>query len=298
MPQPTNPRPLRQDDLPQLARAADIAAKSARRTYMMRTAWRLGMTVAAAAFGVASLRFGDAPTDYAAVAAAAAFVIAMVIDVSELRSDTDAAWYRARALAESAKTLAWKWAVRGNPYAAVGQRDAVTLVDDLGTLRSDVTSSKLAPIVGDQVTDAMRALRDSGLEDRRIAYLAGRIEDQQKWYAHKATTSATAARRWRLTMIVLEAVGAIAMLLRATSSFRIAIGGVAAAVVSSAGAWLEAQQHDQLATAYSTTLVDLADATARLQAASDEDEWAAAVSDAEDAISREHTRWRASRSQP
>jgi hypothetical protein len=290
---------LSADDMPQVFNAADQAAADSRRRYMSQTAMRLVLSVAAAALGIRAFHIGTSAIDWAALGSSVAFFIALLVDVSLLNSQPQRSWYDGRALAESAKTLAWKWSVCGNPYPRNSDADAVLLLaNDLRDLRVTRGDVALAPIVGRNVTDAMSSLRASSLAERKSAYLAGRIDDQLSWYSNKSRTSNRAARRWRLFLLFLEGLGGVAGLLKATAVIDVPIDALIATGMGAVGAWLEAQQHDQISRAYSVAVADLTDARVRLESCSDEDAWAEAVNDAEDAISREHTRWRASRSQP
>lgn len=292
------PSGLSAEDLPQVYRAADVAAIKGRRSYMGQTGARLLLVVVAAAVGVPTLRY--AGLRWADILSCVAFLVALMLEVSLLRSRPEHAWYDGRALAESAKTLAWKWAVCGTPYSHSnrGHDPVLLLADDLRQLRAAASELDLAPIVSAQVSDAMRALRAASLDERRRAYLAGRVADQLRWYATKASQNDRASRRWRLLLILLEGAGGLVGVLNATGVAQIPLGALLASGVGAVGAWLEAQQHGQVARAYSVAVADLVDARARLEAAKDEASWAASVNDTEDAISREHTVWRATRSQP
>lgn len=291
---------LSDKDLPQVFRAADLAAIGGRRSYMSQTGARLIAAVVAGAAGVSTLRLGGSATDVAGLISSAAFLAALVLDVSLLRSRPERAWYDGRTLAESAKTLAWKWAVGGSPYSLASGRGnpAVLLADDLRSLRSTVGAPKLEPVVGPVVSDAMRSLRAAPLDIRRQVYLVDRMQRSVAWYSEKASYSGRAARRWRALLLALEVTGGLLGVLKATGTVDLPLDAVLASALGAVGAWLEAQQHDRVADAYAVAIADLADAQVRLEAAQDEQAWAVAVNDSEDAISREHTRWRASRSEP
>ena len=58
-------------------------------------------------------------------------------------------------------------------------------------------------------------------------------------------------------------------------------------------AWIEAKQHRNLATAYGIASQELASIASELPTLNSEDGWADFVAKAEEAISREHTLWRA-----
>jgi SMODS and SLOG-associating 2TM effector domain 3 len=47
-----------------------------------------------------------------------------------------------------------------------------------------------------QITDKMRQVRILDLAERRQVYLEGRIHDQQRWYAEKASGTTVAPADW------------------------------------------------------------------------------------------------------
>lgn len=71
--------------------------------------------------------------------------------------------------------------------------------------------------------------------------------------------------------------------------------GIAGALAAAGIAWVRTRQYSSLAAAYSTTHRELTIVRERIRLAT-EANWAREVSDAEEAISREHTMWQASRS--
>ena len=96
-------------------------------------------------------------------------------------------------------------------------------------------------------------------------------------------------------LLAIESAGVFAALLRAIGVVRIDLAGIAAAIAAAAVAWLSLKQHESLARAYAYAAIELALATTRLQNVTDEEEWSSEVDNAESAISREHTMWRANR---
>jgi hypothetical protein len=71
--------------------------------------------VGAAAAGVFSLST-PRRIDLAAVATVVALVGAVIVEIWLLTDRPEQAWYDGRALAESAKTLAWRFAVGSAPF--------------------------------------------------------------------------------------------------------------------------------------------------------------------------------------
>lgn len=72
--------------------------------------------------------------------------------------------------------------------------------------------------------------------------------------------------------------------------------GIASGAAASIAAWTGLRQYRSLAVAYALTAHELRLVRDSLPHAEDEARWAQVVSDAEQAISREHTLWRARRS--
>jgi len=69
---------------------------------------------------------------------------------------------------------------------------------------------------------------------------------------------------------------------------------LASALVGAGAAWVQTKQHQNLASAYEVASQELAVIGAHGDWASEEPAWAHFVDQAEEAISREHTTWRAS----
>jgi hypothetical protein len=146
-----------------------------------------------------------------------------------------------------------------------------------------------------QISDKMRQVRALDFDQRRHIYLDDRIADQQRWYSEKARWNDRRARAWVLVSIVLEMAGLVGGALTAFGWINFHLLGFLAAAAGSVTAWIEAKQHRNLATAYGIASQELASIATELATMRSEERWAAFVGQAEEAISREHTLWRASR---
>jgi hypothetical protein len=146
-----------------------------------------------------------------------------------------------------------------------------------------------------QISDKMRQVRALDFDERRQVYLADRIADQQRWYSEKARWNDRRARRWVLVSIVLEIAGLLGGAFKAFGWISFDLLGFLAASAGGVMAWIEAKQHRNLATAYGIASQELASIATELPTLNNEERWASFVGQAEEAISREHTLWRASR---
>jgi hypothetical protein len=285
-------------EFPALYRAADRSAAVGQRRFLITIRFQLFSLMAAAVFGSFSINAGQ--VDAAAICAAAALGTALVTEVYMLTVRPDRHWYEARAAAESAKTLAWRYVVGGQPFDR-DQPGGERAAEDLLRRRFHGITANLrdfAPVLlpgeDGQVTAAMREVRALSLEERQEQYLAGRIDDQRLWYSARASRNERRSAQWSVGLAVLETLGLIAAVLAAVRLVNFDLPGIAGAVAAGGVAWLQTKQHQQLASAYAVAALELADVAERVTGPRTEPEWAHFVDEAEEAISREHTLWWAS----
>lgn len=270
---------------------ADESSMAAQRRFLAATLAQLVLVVTAGAVGTFSWKFRR--YDAAAFIVATLFVTTAIVRLRVARSALIERWHDGRAGAESMKTLSWRYAVGGAPFAvgedcvdAFGQRIADVL-GGLPRLAVDGVRSETRP------TPEMDALRGAPLQVRRDAYLEDRVRDQQRWYARKALWNHRRARIWGGTIFALYVIAATGAVLKGLGLVRIDAFGIAAAVIGSAAAWLATKQHSALAASYAVAARELATIATQWSEGTEET-WAAFVADAEEAISREHTMWLAS----
>ncbi|MET9386463.1 DUF4231 domain-containing protein [Streptomyces sp. NPDC002928] len=287
---------LTDDELPELFRAADTASLQGQRVYIRATKIRLTLAVAAAAFAAFSVRVGDR-WDLAALVVACAFIATLMVEFWLLTRNPERDWYDGRAFAESIKTLSWRYSVGAAPFIstcpdAEAERQ---FIQEVRKLINEAPADSIVISDPVRVTERMRTLRKMDLALRKHAYLESRIQDQLKWYSGKAKFNSSRARAWRLALISIEGVGIIVALLKAGGVINFDLPGVLAALLGAGSAWFAVRQYEALARAYKFAANDLSMVYTRLQNVADEDVWARESADAEEAISREHTMWRASR---
>lgn len=291
-------RGLTDSDLPGLFEAADAASLDGQRQYVRAVRFRLVLAVIAAATGVVTWKVGARGIDLAAIGTALALIAISLTELNVTSIRPADRWYDGRALAESAKSLAWRYSVGGVPFAKQEEDDQVKrrFIDQMARLLDEAPTTSIKPSQRPVVTEQMAALRASDLPTRRTAYLHSRIDDQQKWYSGKAELNEKLAGRWRMALVTIEVLGICAALAKAAGWVTLDLAGIVAAVVAAGTAWTSMRQFSTLARAYTFAAIELAIARGRLELVADETGWAAEVADSEEAVSREHIMWRASRS--
>jgi len=252
---------------------------------------------------VASL-FGSLPhSNWTAATAAVLLAAAMYYALRSHRENPQAAWYEGRAVAESIKTLVWKYSIRADQSVPVGgesEPEALYHVQLGAVLHTFRDSGVLPRGAQPEITGAMRQLRGSALSVRHDVYLRERVIAQHDWYTAKAAHCARLGRIASRLAWILPALGVLGAVVTLTGWLSPNLIGAAAAATASMTAWAQLRQYGPLATAYRIAadeleLIRVQLAKADLSAPGAEEIWSRLTRDAEDAVSREHTVWQARR---
>ncbi len=206
-------------------------------------------------------------------------------------------WYASRALAESVKSLTWRFAIHGEPF--VESQDATriekTFLDSLRLSTESVHELDLALMPGvQQLNPGLIACREFGFADRRASYLQGRLEPQFSWYVAKARYHSRRSSIYTAALITLAVLGLAGSLWQLTDPSDFDPSSPIAALGTAALSYLNVRQHSVLARSYRLTSHELS-LIISSAAHVDEKSWGEFVDSAEGAISREHTMWSASR---
>lgn len=287
--------PLREGGYPALQESADAASLLGQKQFLNALRIRLGGLLLATVGGGVFLSLGW--VRLGGWVALVGFLTALLTEWYTSATKPDRAWYEGRAAAESTKTLAWRYAVRGEPFQessrATVDRD---FVNSVGDVLSDLKDVDLASAVAsEQITPKMREIRRSNFDQRRATYREGRVENQRAWYAKKSEDNRRIGHRWGVLVVAVEGLGVLSGVVIVANGVTVDMLGVFAATAATVTAWTQAKQYKTLGTAYGVTAQELAGVKSELDALEDESVWAKFVGQAEEAISREHTLWRASR---
>lgn len=288
---------LKAEDLPPFQRAVSYESQRGQRVYATLIALRLSLLLVAAIAGVATWKLDNFAPGPAL--AAGAFAATSIVEVFLLTNRPNERWYVGRALSESIKSLTWRFTIAADPFprARSESDSAEEFTNRLLGLTRDMSAASLAApaVAGQQITEGMRTLRAASLDERRAAYLTGRLEAQRAWYAERSLSNRAQATRWSVSMLVMEIVGVTLAVSRAAGLTDLDLLGVAAAAVAAGAAWTQTRQHGAVATAYALASQELAAIGSLATRISSEADLSRFVNDTETAISREHTMWRARR---
>jgi hypothetical protein len=287
--------------LPPLHDSANDASGQAQREHLRLIRISLVLLVVGAGTNVAgALHAGLQP--WLLWAAAIMLLVSMILSFVVRERKADRTWFAARALAESVKSMSWRYMTRAEPYHAEPDPGAVDAKfrEDLKRLieaEKDVFGSLRPPAAGAmQITSDMRRIRLAPLEERLQLYLDARIKDQQTWYARQAERNQRNARLFFWLTIAAQGLAVVsAFWLAGNPDLKLRAAPVFAALAAALVAWTQLRRHDELAKAYALAAHELAIILSLAESLSTDEELGRFAKDAENAVSREHTLWLARR---
>lgn len=284
-------------ELPALFNAADTASKKSQTNYLRAVAADLLLMVAGAIVTSISFEAEWAVTSTTVIGITLLF-LSMAATAFVCFQKYEQHWYANRAVAESVKTLSWRYAMKAEPFNVQdidADRSFVeslkAILDDRAYLGADLAGLQST---GPQITNRMRELRNMSVAERLERYKGDRIDDQRKWYAGKAERNKNARMKWFIGVAVAQLAGTGFAVAALRCPGLLNVCAVFVAVASSALAWLQLKQHQELAQSYGIAAHELGLILEGKIVATDDD-LSIFVSDAENAISREHTLWVARR---
>lgn len=287
---------MKHDDYPALFLDADNASNMYQRTFLRLIR---GEYVALFFAAIFSMSFMNDIIYY--VLYAGVFVVGLVILIARAHSKPEQWWYRCRALAESVKTLTWRYMMHAAPFEGEDAQARMQFRDQLNAIfRENIETAKRITddwSGNDQITRAMDAVRVKTREDRMAYYIKHRVEDQRSWYRRKSKANRNASRMW------VWVSGACYVIAGSMALSRIALPSwqywpieplivVAASIVG----WMQIKKFNELSAAYTVTAHEIGLIKALTDDMKSDGQFSEFVNDAEKAFSREHTLWLARQS--
>lgn len=285
---------MRETDFPALYESADQAAKDAQKHFFRALVGNLACIVISAGMSAANIQ-----TQLFAALQIIPLLGSLGLTIYLAAMQPQRFWYGARALAESVKTVLWRYVMRAEPFNTPDDIARVAFVDSLKKILNanrQISSHAIEMTTNRQITDAMRAIRALPLAERIKLYERGRVEDQHTWYQKKAGTNKRLAGTWFgiLICVNVAAIGfALGKVFCPTTNF-----WPTDVLVAAAGAvltWLQTKRYQELAASYALTTHEIGLLRAALPTDPTDEQFSVYVGDAENAFSREHTQWQARR---
>lgn len=233
------------------------------------------------------------------------FIVAMLLigigaQLSRRLGRFEGGWFQARAVAETAKSIQWLYAMRVG--ALRDDREAEGnlrfQLEDARRRYSGLLGLPEHVSLGDEITQEMKSTRELPTwEDRRKAYLASRVQDQIIWYIRKAKRNRHISSFYGWSVVAFQIAGvtvAVTGILTVNLGTAVALSVLATTIASVLG-WSQSRRYSELVEPYLYTAQALEEVKWDFEKVEKEEGFQELVNETEHLISREHQMWQWSR---
>lgn len=279
---------------PALYRSADKLSMDSQKHFFRILLIHLCVLVLAAVFSIIDA-FGKWMSTLQLVALIAAFFCSIYLWTVR----PDRYWYAGRAVAESIKTITWRYVSRAEPFQSednVSKNDFKQSIKMIFEQNQDVCSKLTEHTNEEQFTDVMEQMRQSSLDVRKRNYSENRIKNQRNWYAKKASFNKKMANIFFFSLVGANFIGLMLAILKVANVNPIYLPvDVFIALAASLLSWIQAKRFTELSASYALTAHEIGFINEQSATINSEEGFSKFVGDAENAFSREHTQWAARR---
>ncbi len=228
-------------------------------------------------------------------------IISAILSTIMLIVKFEKGWYEGRAVAESIKTLCWKFMSGAKPFP-------VTLESKMA---QDQLLENFKKVIGhrkdffqligsnfaeeEQLPEELLLIRNMTKDERVFIYKTERLEKQKKWYTDKASENKQWTKISFGIIIITQVLAIVSLILNIKFEFTFSIAPILIIISTSFIAWLQLRRYQELSQSYLITATELSLIKSKINQIETEEEFSEFVDDSETAISREHTLWLARR---
>lgn len=279
---------------PSLFQAADDASLTAQSTYYFALKSYLFLLVLAA---LISFYY---PIDLiGALSSVSLFLITLCILIWLKVQKPEDTWYNGRAVAESVKTITWRWVMRAEPYDN-DVSDEQSRKEFLSSLKSILDQNRSlsghlesVKTNGNAISNEMSEVRNLPFEERLEIYKNERVKNQADWYAKKSLFNKRRAKQWFIASVILHAIAIGLLIWRIIDPALSLPIEVVATGASAVLTWLQAKKHNELNSSYSLAAHEIVLIKSEAESVKSDKALSSFVVNSESAFSREHTQWSA-----
>ncbi|WP_277014966.1 DUF4231 domain-containing protein [Flavobacterium lindanitolerans] len=288
---------INNSDFPNYFIAGENASVLAQKNYVRYVKWDLILMCAGAMLTIYNYSYQETK-QWIYILSGLILLIAFVLSLVIKTKKYEDVWYRGRALAESAKTLTWRFMTKSEYFETdlseeEAERRFTERIKEIREEFRDINSSlKAADLRKDIVTSKMLTVRNSSLQDRKDFYLKNRIDNQIEWYTSKADSNKTRYENWFWAVICVQFLALLSigfLIFKPASNYNFV--GLFTTLSASFFSWLQLKKYQENKEAYNTAMSELNLIKSEAKYIDSEDAFAKFVLDSENAMSREHTLW-------
>lgn len=281
---------MQERDFPALYRSADELSLESQAHFFNALKMHLALLICAAILSVVNF-----PHWSVAALQLLALLGALSCSVYLFSKRPDRYWYAGRAVAESIKTITWRYVTRAEPFQSndeLARSDFHQRLKAIVSQNKDVAQALVAHLDEPQITQVMTDMREASLEQRKLAYSNGRVKDQLTWYAKKARSNKRTSNTFFWALIATNGLAVLCAILR-IRFFSVSIWptDILIAFAASLLTWMQAKRFSELASSYALAAHEIGLIRERAMLPSTDVELSIFIGDAENAFSREHTQW-------
>ncbi|KTD20136.1 DUF4231 domain-containing protein [Legionella londiniensis] len=211
----------------------------------------------------------------------------------------DRLWYAGRAVAESIKTITWRYVSRAEPFQGDDtnarthfSKSLKAIVDQNAEIFRAVTTRLDAP----QITQVMETMRSQPLENRWNIYMQDRVSEQLAWYAKKANFNKGMSKKFFGALIFVNSIAVLCAIFRIIFSEQTFWPtDIFVATSASLLGWMQAKRFSELSASYALAAHEINFIKEQSAMPNNDQDFSLFVGDTENAFSREHTQWAARR---
>lgn len=285
---------MQREDFPALYRSADDASLAAQSNFFRWLKIHLIALVVAAVFSMI-----NSSNMWATSSQFVVLLFALGCSVYLFAFKPDRLWYLGRAVAESVKTITWRYACRAEPFEIDDTSADVMFLSKVKAVfdqnREFAKRLEFNP-EHQQITAKMRFIRQESLDERKRYYTSERILDQLDWYTRKSKLNRRLSRGYFWCLVGVNSLAVILAGIRiAYPTLSVWPTDVFIAISAGILTWMQARRYSELASSYELAAYEISLIRDRVESSSTEHAFSIFVGDAENAFSREHTQWVARR---
>ena len=282
------------DDLPAFYSANDRASAWAQSWYLCLTRLHLGLLVAVAVVSGFTAKL-QTNQRYLAYAIAVLIAMAFVVAIAKRALRFEQRWYHFRALAESAKSAAWRYMMH-----SPADDEEARATDELFTGQIKGLAERFPDLVrlhprhsapGPEISERMREVQAMGLSGKLDVYREDRLIDQRDWYRRRSSDNRCHEILWFAVMLLAQAAVLVCAVAHAWCLWRFNPVGALSALAAVFVAWTQTKRHADLVSSYGAAAQDLNLLDSLAESVATQDQLEEFVEDVESACSREHSLW-------
>ncbi|WP_082159877.1 DUF4231 domain-containing protein [Cardiobacterium hominis] len=286
---------MQKDDFPALFRSADELSLRSQKRFFCILFINIFTLIAAAVLSAISNT-----NKYIVFLQVMLLVVTSLCSIYLWKTNCERHWYAGRAIAESVKTITWRYICKAEPFQNNDEdaqdkfKESLKMIFELN---EDIFKNSITYANGEQITHTMQNCRQSTLSERKVNYYNNRIEDQYSWYSKKAEFNKKMSENFFSFLISVNIIGLLMAILKLTN-INPAFLPVDIMLTIAAGllSWAQAKKFTDLSSSYALTAHEISFIKTQFESIKDnEEKFSLFVGDAENAFSREHTQWAARR---